>query len=61
MFYPNNNKYGPPEKKPYIIMIPVSAIWKWFKKRKKIRKLVEQNVFVGKVKPQMDPIQWDQV
>ena len=36
MFYPNDNKYGPPEKKPYIIMIPVSAIWKWFKKRKKI-------------------------
>lgn len=34
------NKYGPAEvNKPFMVSIPISSIWNWFKKRKQNKEL----------------------
>lgn len=30
-----NDDYGPGWKKPFIIKIPISSLWRWWKKRKR--------------------------
>ena len=36
--YGNNpSEYGPLEHRPAVIMVPISKIWRWFKKKKKNR------------------------
>jgi len=36
-YRPWESQYGPPEKKDITIVIPITKIWNWFRKRKKQR------------------------